>query len=120
MVLSSERSGRFERKVSLMLRKLRGRYRERENVLVRCYDDPEILERFLEHHRAQRMLRVIGLWAVPSIWFGSRLFSRTDWWRNDDFFFIVLVMILIMGHMQQSELHRVQSLRLMQHLRSKE
>ena len=117
MVLSSERSGRFEGKVSLMLRKLRGRYRERENVLVRCYDDPGILERFLEHHRSQRLTLRFGPLIIGVTLIALQLLG-VAW--DSALLLPVALIIVVMDRAQKSELHRVQSLRLMQHLRSQE
>lgn len=101
-----------------MFGKLRQRYLQRENVLIRCYDDPEILEKFLEDHRARRCFGVFAPLAVIVIALGFYFFRSTDW--DAEFGLMVVFMALITDRIQQSELHRVQSLRLMQHVRSQE
>jgi len=105
-----------------MLGKLSQIYLEQENVLTRCYDDPGVLEQYLNKHRVRRFRPVIGLCAILACALCYLAFPDSDFFDFMSLEFIWLMMVFgAIGEIQmRNQLHRIQSLRLIQHLRSQE
>ena len=106
-----------------MLGKLSQRYRAQEKVLTWCYDDPDVLEQYLKNYQAKRFQQGFGIWASFVLVSVCTFMSYAGHLSREVMPFILpfwFVMVIIGVNQRQAELHRIQSLRLVQHLRSQE
>jgi hypothetical protein len=121
MVLSFDRPGRLEGRSERMLGILRHLNRKHEDVLARCYKHPGVLEQNLKTVRRRKLgiqiyVSLIIAWAFLQIILDIDRESLWSWGeRSENVMWFLAVWGIIQMRFEQN---RIQSLRLIQDLRS--